>query len=621
MKRRIAPLLTAAALAACEPVPDPSLQPPFDAARAASPLLPPESMYSETRNAFFGDLHIHTSLSTDAYVMGVRAMPEDAYRFARGGTIEHAAGYAIRLSRPLDFAAVTEHSEYLGQARQAELDLPTTRRTLRSLLLDGSRAEVTRAWFETMMFQRDGGFGFAANVVDEGVNRAAWQEVIDAAERHNVPGRFTTFIGYEWSADGGDISVHMHRNVIFASRNVPDVPFSSLHSNRPEDLWAFLARQNAIGNHALAISHNANLSDGGMYAASDSNGAPLTADYAAMRNRHEPLSEILQIKGSSATHPLLSPLDEFADFEIASVAEADAEQNIESLRGSYMRDALRTGIEHQAAQGFNPFRFGVIGASDSHNASSPVEEDRYHGKLPMLDGSAALRTDAATLLPAGITPATGWGSGGLAGVWAEENTRASLFAALTRKETFATSGPRITVRLFGGWDYHKEMLASDDLLARAYEQGVPMGGNLTGNRRSQAPTFLVTALKDPNGANLDRIQIIKGWTDAQGASHEQVFDVAWSDARQPIDGRLPAVGNTVDAAHATYTNDIGSAALNGYWKDEAFDPRQPAFYYARILEIPTPRWSTYDARVLGRAPSAPVAIQERAITSAIWYQP
>ncbi len=621
MKRCFAPLLAAAVLAGCEPVSDPSLQPPFDAAQATAAQLPPESIYAGTRSAFFGDLHIHTSLSTDAYVMGVRAMPDDAYRFAKGGTIEHAAGYAIQMSRPLDFAAVTEHSEYLGQARQANLDLPTTRQTLRSLLLEGSRADITRAWFETMMFQRDGGFGFGVNVTDERINRAAWQEVIDAAERHNVPGRFTTFIGYEWSADGGDISVHMHRNVIFASRNVPDVPFSSLHSNRPEDLWAFLARQNAVGNRALAISHNANQSKGGMYAAADSDGALLTAEYAAMRNRHEPLSEILQIKGSSAAHPLLSPLDEFADFEIASLAEADAEQNLQAIRGSYMRDALRTGIEHQATQGFNPFQFGVIGSSDSHNASSPVEEDRYHGKLPMLDGSAALRTDAATLLPTGTTPATGWGSGGLAGVWAEENTRASLFAALTRKETFATSGPRITVRLFGGWNYRKEMLASDDLLAQAYEQGVPMGGSLVALDENGAPTFLVTALKDPDGANLDRIQIIKGWTNSQGESHEQVFDVAWSGDRQAVDGRLPPVGNTVDAASASYSNDIGSSALSGYWRDAEFDPQNPAFYYARVLQIPTPRWSTHDARVLGHTPAEPSAIQERAITSAIWYQP
>lgn len=614
-------------LGGCSRFDDPSLQPAFDPALAVKPQPKAAVDFDANRNLFFGDLHIHTSLSTDAYVFGVRSLPEDVYTFARGGTIEHGAGYPIRIARQLDFLAVTDHAEYMGQARLADLDVPTTQRPLREVLLDGSRLSITLAWARTTSFIRFKGFGFGEDRPDPAVNLAAWQMTIDAAQRHNEPGVFTAFIGYEWSAFAGSPAVHIHRNVIYRSENVSELPFSYLDSARPEDLWTFLQQENDAGRTAFAIPHNANLSEGNMYRAVDSDGKPITAEYAAMRSRYEPLSEILQVKGSSETHPLLSSLDEFADFEIAGVLPSVGEVDLDTIRGSYTRDALRLGLQMSHTEGFNPFDFGVIGASDSHNASSPSDENDYHGKLPLMDGSAGLRTDEATVLPPGATPVTRWGSGGLAGVWAEENTRESLFDALRRKETFATSGPRISVRFFGGWLYDESILNMPDLVAQAYASGVPMGGQLFAAPTGKRPTFLLVAMKDPEGANLDRVQIIKAWVDAQGTGQEKVFDVAASGGRvlESADttgaGTLPPVGNTVDIAAASYTNTIGAATLASVWTDPEFDATRPALYYARVLEIPTPRWSTFDAKTLGVEPMAPATLQERAITSAIWYTP
>jgi len=340
-----------------------------------------------------------------------------------------------------------------------------------------------------------------------------------------------------------------------------------------------------------------------------------------MRSRYEPISEILQIKGSSETHPLLSNLDEFANFELASLGTGEGDAS--SVKGSYARDALRTGLELSHSEGFNPYKFGVIGSSDSHNASSPSQESNYHGKLPMMDGSAVLRTSQATLLPASFNPVTRWGSGGLAGVWAKSNTRESIYDALLRKETFATSGPRISVRFFAGWGFEKAVLSAKDPITIAYEHGIPMGGKLTSGPADLSPSFFVMAMKDPEGANLDRVQIIKAWVDEKGDSSEKVFDVVVSDQRM-IDvsaKKIPPVGNTVNIETAQYSNTIGDPSLITVWTDPEFDPLQPALYYARVIEIPTPRWSTYDAITLGVEPMNPTSIQERAITSAIWYSP
>ncbi|MDE0929265.1 MAG: DUF3604 domain-containing protein [Halioglobus sp.] len=611
------------AIGACSKVDDPSLKDTL-ATDYKTFLAPDEGPpYNDNRQLFFGDLHIHTGLSTDAYIMGVRSEPDDVYRFAKGEVINHAAGYPIQISRPLDFAAVTDHAEYMGQARIAELDIPTNNTPLPQLLRNGNPLSITLAWLQSSMQINRNGFSPNGEAINKAVNKSAWDLTIAAARAHNQPGVFTSFIGYEWSADAGEITAHMHRNVIYRSDDVADIPFSSLDSNRPEDLWDFLHQQNQVGKVAMAIPHNSNFSQGNMYASVDSKGNPLTAQYAAMRSRYEPISEILQIKGSSETHPLLSSEDEFANFELLGESLFTGGNAEASVKGSYLRDALRVGMEFSHSEGFNPFKYGVIGSSDSHNANSPSDENNYSGKLPLLDGSAGLRTDEALFLPEGINPVTRWSSGGLAGVWAQENTRASLFDALQRKETFATSGPRISVRFFAGWDFSDDSLKRPDLLQQAYATGVPMGGELQSGAAGQQPGFLVMASKDPEGANLDRAQIIKAWVDPQGVSHEKVYNVAAADGRS-IDsatGTLAPIGNTVDSSNATYQNSIGGSSIAIFWSDPDFNPALEAFYYVRVLEIPTPRWSTFDAVVLGTKPMQPESIQERAITSAIWYVP
>ncbi|MEO0436184.1 MAG: DUF3604 domain-containing protein [Pseudomonadota bacterium] len=574
----------------------------------------------EHREVYFGDLHIHTSFSADAYIMGVRSTPDDAYRFARGKTIRHDLGFPVRLRRSLDFAAVTDHAEYLGQAAHADLDLPSTRGSLSALVKSGEKFAITKAWLETSLFTALGGQNFSTP--DEALNLAAWQAIIDAAERHNRPGVFTTFVGYEWSAWGANNREHLHRNVLFRGSEVSALPFSALDSENPEDLWRFLERETKAGRPAIAISHNANLSAGRMFAPTEYAGGALSAEYASLRNRIEPLSEIFQIKGQSETHPLLSSDDDFADFEIADLSFFSRASS-SSVKGSYARDALLAGLASFKDSGFNPFRFGMIGSSDSHNASSPVEEDNYHGKLPMLDGSAGLRTNKATYIPNRFAPARRWGSGGLAAIWAEENTREALFDALQRREVYATSGPRIRLRVCADWriklegSNRKEQLVPDDRCR------IPMGAILRARSPVATPKLFVDTRKDPDGANLDRIQIVKGWIDEKGNAREKVFDVAGSDGRRPDPGssRLPPIKNTVDARKASYDNSVGARALSATWEDPSFSSSQPSFYYVRVLEIATPRWSTYDAVKLGTEPMHPVSIQERAVSSPIWYEP
>ena len=604
-------------LSSCGGIDDPSLQPVFDAQSIESAPDMPPSAANDYRNLYFGDLHIHTSLSTDAFVMGVRSLPDDAYRFAKGHTAAHAVGYPIRLSRPLDFAAVTDHAEYLGQAKAVNLDVPLTRRSLRDLLLEGSKWEITRAWFETISRMQD--HGFSVGSPEAATNQQAWREIVRSAQSHNQPGVFTAFIGYEWSAHVDDVSVHIHRNVIYRNGDISAKPFSALDGDKPEDLWNFLDGESRHGRIAMAIPHNPNVSLGNMYKTVDSNGEPFTDAYAEQRNRFEPVHEILQVKGASEVHPMLSADDEFADFSIAAISPLTADATEAQIAGSYSRYALLTGIELAESRGFNPFEFGVIGSSDSHNASSPVEENSYHGKLPMMDGSAGLRTSQANLLPVGVNPANSWSSGGLAAVWARENTRESLFDALQRRETYGTSGPRIKVRFFAVRESAAVQLEDHDLVAKSYSAGVPMGGRLEGQEVS--PRFIVWAERDPLGANLDRIQIIKGWIDDRGVGQERTFDVAVSGSRS-IDaaGKTTPVGSNVDLVRASYKNTIGAASLKVSWQDPSFRSDERAFYYVRVLEIPTPRWSTYDAVKLGTEPLDPAVIQERAITSAIWVK-
>ena len=609
------------AVAACGPVDDPSLYPKYDPAAAVPPPPKPALDYNPMRNLLWGDLHIHTSYSTDAYTMGVRTTPDDAYLFARGGTIEHGAGYPIRIDRPLDFAAVTDHSEYMGVSRQDEDNLQVLEeRSLRERLLDDGPLSMT--WVLLSIYRNVSGLQLYADSPElQAITQNAWQLMIDTADAHYEPGIFTTLVGYEWTSmpEGQNL----HRNVIYRDTNVPEIPFSSLDSGNPEDLWDALDAQRAQGKTMMAIPHNGNVSNGLMYDRRQFDGSPLTAEYAAQRLRNEPISEILQIKGSSDTHPMLSPEDEFADFELLT-GQLSASADVSEPRGSYARDALRAGIEFSHAEGFNPYRFGVIGSSDSHNSSSSVEESRHHGKLPLMDGSAGLRLGKSIFVPGSLHRTKNWGAAGLAGVWAQQNTRESVYDALERRETFATSGPRISLRFFGSFDYTADMMQSPDLLELAYRGGVPMGGTLRASVDAgiSAPAFALWVAKDPVGANLDRLQIIKGWVDVDGNSREKVFDVVLSDQRRPeANGNIPPVGNTVDVASASYTNTIGAQQLQALWRDPEFDPAREAFYYARALEIPTPRWSTYDAMRLGVEAPQPTSLQERAISSAIWYQP
>ena len=602
-------------IAACSPVEDPSLFPKFNAASAIPPPIRENTTFNPERNLYWGDLHIHTSYSTDAYISGVRATPNDAYTFVKGGEIEHAAGYGIRMTRPLDFAAVTDHSEYIGVLRATDPDLPLKKRGLRKRLLKDGRISNTLLMAQTML-----GFDLENALVPgwEDFSRAAWRDIVATAEKHNDPGRFTAFIGYEWSSMPGERN--LHRNIIYRSANVPELPFSSVDSEDPRDLWTALEQQRKQGIDSFAIPHNGNVSDGRMYDEVMFDGKTMDATYARRRMENEPLSEIFQVKGSSETHPLLSHEDEFAGFEIYDTQLSQSQKKSRAT-GSYVRDALRTGLEMSHNEGFNPYRFGVIGSSDGHNASSPVDENNYHGKLPILDGSAGLRMGEANFYPKDMPGGQRWSSAGLAAVWAQENTRESLYDAMLRKETYATSGPRIVVRFFGGWDYPKDLLKRHNWIAVAEQNGVAMGQKLPAGD-APAPSFVVWAIRDPDSGNLDRIQIIKAWIDGSGRSHEKIFNATWSEQRQiNAANRLPAVGNTVDAAAATYTNTIGSEQLSAVWIDPEFDPLQEAFYYARVIEIPTPRWSTYDSVTLGIPAPEPASLQERAVTSAIWYQP
>ncbi|MGB0288402.1 DUF3604 domain-containing protein [Aequoribacter sp.] len=616
LSRPVCALLSLLLLSACSPVEDPSLYPEYDESSMLATPAKPATPASPTKNVFFGDLHIHTSYSTDAYTMGVRGLPDDAYTFAKGGTIKHPLGTAIRLKQPLDFAAVTDHSEFLGVVREAVPDTILAKRSIRERLLEDGRL------LNTWLFLRIApGFSLKDLQIDnvDEIVQTTWQNTIEAAERHDDPGRFTAFIGYEWSSMPN--AENLHRNVIYRGNRGPRVPFSSLDSENPEDLWSALEAQRKQGLDNIAIPHNGNVSNGRMYETTTYLGEPITPEYAERRIANEPISEIFQVKGSSETHPTLSPNDPFADFEIVNQMLGRETQNSKP-RGSYMRDALRTGIEFAHERNYNPYRFGVIGSSDGHNASSPIEEDNYHGKLPLLDGSAAIRLKQMYLLPEEAQRAERWGAAGLAAVWARENTREALFDAMRAKETYATSGTRIQVRFFAGFNLDDDLLSDPNWIKSAYAKGVPMGGKLTA-RDDRNPTFIVHASKDALAANLDRIQIIKGWVDNKGKSHEKIFDVALSPNREAkFDTAQPnSVGNTVDVTSATYTNTIGSPQLSGTWQDPEYNPEQHAFYYARVLEIPTPRWSTYDAKTLGIEAPQPTSIQERAVSSAIWLAP
>jgi hypothetical protein len=601
------------------------------AAVASSPKTPAAehtSGYNPERNAYFGDLHVHTKLSFDAYIFNVRASPDDAYRFAKGETIGHASGFDIRLAGgPLDFAAVTDHSEFIGAMEQANTPGTAISKVPGvSALFSSDPVEIGKAFAKFLGTMRDDSTPKAYK--DPAIHARAWKEIREAAARNYAPGRFTTFVGYEFTSapDGRNL----HRNVIFKSADVPDLPYSSRESADPEELWKRMETWRAKGVEALAIPHNSNGSDGTMFESTRFNGAPMDRVYADLRRRNEPLVEITQIKGTSETHPSLSPNDEWAGFEIFE-SYIGSNKPVTKFAGGYVRDALKTGLLMQEQKGINPYRFGFIGSSDTHNAApGSVEERNYVSKVGRSDGLPVLRGSvppggARTWDPAQNDPPRfqNWGASGLAGVWAEENTRESIYDALRRRETFATSGPRMRVRFFASYDFPADLLTRSDTVRQAYAHGVPMGGDLM-TSRGKAPSFLVWGLRDPNGGYLQRAQIVKGWIE-NGVAREKVYDVACSDgmAVNAKTGRCPDNGATVDLATCAPSRFQGDVELRTVWTDPNFDARQRAFYYVRVLENPSCRWSTWDALRNGTPPNPALSptVMERAWSSPIWYDP
>ena len=582
--------------------------------------------FNENRNAYFGDLHVHTSWSFDAFIFNVRTSPDDAYNFGKGKAIPHAGGKPIQMGRPLDFMAVTDHAEYMGIMMQMQdAENPLAQLDMAKQINDPDRAISLKAFGKI-------GLSLATSspyeeLLQKDIIQNTWQRVVEAADRHYEPGKFTTFPAYEWTSAPAakftykQYAQNLHRNVVFKGGKVSGIPFSAFNSQDPEDLWAWMDKERTKGIAVMAIPHNANMSNGLMYDAKTFSGKALTAAYAQSRSRNEPINEVVQIKGQSMTHPVLSPNDEFADYELYQYTFSTKFPAPPSQpKNSFVRAALKDGLAFEKSLGANPFKFGFIGSSDGHNAASAVEEDNYFGKIGNSDATPALRLEENN-----IRPAKYWSAAGLAGVWAKENTREAIFEAMERKETFATSGPRIKLRFFAGWDMAIDSLKGNEWLDKAYAKGVPMGSDLMSEgseSRSQSPSFIIEAIKDSEGANLDRVQVIKGYLDKDGKPQETIFEVSWAGNRKvDANGKLPTIGTTVDIANATYSNDIGAVHLKTIWTDPAFDPNQSAFYYLRVLEIPTPRWTTYDAKTLGVAPPAvvPATIQERAWSSPIWY--
>ena len=582
---------------------------------------------------FFGDTHLHTSYSTDAGMVGCTLGPEAAYRFARGETVISSTGVPARLHRPLDFLVVSDHAENLGLSPAINASNPKLLKNKwgkmeHDLVKSGTEGalEAYENWMHQNAIREDPLADMPELAAD------MWQKEIAAAEKYNQPGLFTAFIGYEWTSmpDGNNL----HRNVIFrdgGDKAKQVVPFSQYDSFDSEDLWQWMQDyEKKTGGRLLAIPHNGNLSNGLMFDDVTYTGKPLTKDYALRRQKWEPVYEITQMKGDSESHPSLSPTDEFADYEVWDKASFGPQPKTPAmLPREYAREALKRGLAYEKKLGVNPFKFGVVGSTDSHTALSTAEEDNYFGKVTLLEPSAdPVRFDeviAGRPAPKGYQIyARQIGSAGIAAVWSRENTREALWDALARKEVFGTTGTRIRVRVFGGFNYTKADLVRSDFAKYGYENGVPMGGDLKNAPKGKAPVFLIRALRDPDGANLDRVQMVKGWMDAAGKLQEKIYDVAWSDDRKPgKDGKLPPVGNTVNVKDASYTNAIGAPFLSAYWKDPAFDAGQRAFYYVRVIEIPTPRWTTYDAKIFGvKLPDdVPASIQERAYTSSIWYTP
>jgi hypothetical protein len=579
----------------------------------------------------FGDTHFHTNLSFDAGLVGTTLDVDAGYRFARGERVISNSGQPVQLIRPLDFLVITDHAEFIGLA-------PMIQRSDPVLLADPWGKWV----HERFNAGPEGRMEAFANIIEYGTTgrnpmssndaaRSIWVDFVEKAETYNAPGRFTAMTGFEWSSTPkGD---NLHRCVIFrdgAGKTSRTMPYGVFDSEDPQDLWRYMAGyEKKIGGRVLAIPHNGNLSNGLMFSDKTLGGKPLTRDYAETRIRWEPLIEVAQVKGDGEAHPLLSTEDEFADYETWDTSNlgGSAPKTDDMFQYEYARSALKLGLKLGEQLGVNPYKFGLSAASDTHTGLSTTREENFFGKYKHTEPSANRHN--GEVIPAedpSLRILTSQESAsGLVAVWARENTRGEIFDSMRRKEVFATTGTRIRIRLFAGWDFEPDEVSRPDFVAQGYRRGVPMGGDLTDAPKGGAPRFMIRVLRDPDGANLDRVQVIKGWLDDDGETHERIFDVAVSDGREiSADGRAKdPVGNTVDVDKATYTNTIGDSLFDAHWMDPDFDPTQSAFYYVRVLEIPTPRWTTYDAVFfdIDRPDNVPATIQDRAYTSPIWYEP
>lgn len=590
--------------------------------------------YNYPDQVYWGDTHLHTSYSTDAGLFGNRIGPDEAYRFAKGEIVTSSTGVRARLQRPLDWLVVADHAENLGLApmieeSNSELLATDWGRKIHALVQEGKLGDAYAMWGAGIASRKDP----LAN--KEEMVRSMWERVTRAAEEHNNPGSFTALIGFEWTATPG--GNNLHRNIIFRDgKALADRirPISTYDTEDPEELWDWMqAYEDKTGGRMFAIAHNGNLSNGLMFDdVTFTTKKPISSDYAERRSQWEPLYEVTQMKGDSEAHPLLSPDDEFADFSTwdkGSFGQAKEDGMIEK---EYAREALKRGLQYQVDLGANPFKFGLVGSTDAHTSLSTTTEDNFFGKISLLEPSASpVRFEEQIT---GYLPdpqgrdyaiyAASTSASGLAGVWARENTRTAIWDAMKRKEVYASTGTRLRVRVFAGWDFTEQEVDRSDFAKSGYERGVPMGGELQKAPRGKAPVLMIRSLRDPDGANLDRIQVVKGWRDMKGNTHEKVYDVACSDDRSIRKNSCSkAVGNTVNVKEANYSNSIGDPLLLAYWKDPDFDPSLHAFYYVRVLEIPTPRWTTYDAKFFGvdLPDDQPASIQERAYTSPIWYAP
>ena len=579
--------------------------------------------HNPLKEAYFGEQHLHTAYSLDAYIAGTRLMPADAYRFAKGETVE-VGGVKVQLAKPLDWAAVTDHAEYIGEMQSTMVaDAPGHDNDQLKQLRSLSSMEEQEKWFLQYVVGSNRSTTPQHPPFYAGPETAVsgWKAILKATQDAYEPGKFTTIPAFEWSCAWK--GANLHRNVFFRDMNVPDRPMSYIDLNHEEDLWKWMASLDKAGMHVIAIPHNSNASKGKMFGDADSAGSPFTMEYAEMRSRFEPLVEMMQIKGNSEVHRWFWAADEFSNFENAdSIGDYSDRDYKKYGKTNWVRYGVTKGLAYQNSLGVNPFHYGFVGGTDNHDGlMSNVAEDNFSvGSHGAADNTVEKRRAGEV---GGWIKGKDLNPGAITGVWAPENTREAIWDGMKNRETFATSGPRVKVRFFGELGKMPAPTDARSMAENGYAIGVPMGGTLKGPAK-ESPSFTVWAIKEPDGANLDRIQVVKGWVDAKGEPHDQVFDVVWSGNRKPgKDGKVPAVGNTVDLSKATYTNSIGSQELMGTWTDKHFDPKQPALYYVRVLLIPTPRWSTYDA-VRANLPllaDEASTVQERAWSSPIWYTP